>query len=151
VPGLNDPKSTSGKNPVDVVVSSGNPSGMQNPSSYPPTGSFEFATDAIWYGKPYVDLAYVSIDQNCIVLQPDMNRLTYAEKQVINTFSGLGATHVIYEGYIKICSNDGFNTVNGYIDMNGYNAMTPYTQTTKTARYTASFQGRMYGSAELGL
>jgi hypothetical protein len=150
-PGLNnDPKSTSGENPVEVVVSSGDPSGMSS-LSFPPNGSFEFSTNGIWYsilGSPNIDLAFVTLDQSCVVMRPDMNRLTPAEMQIINTFSTRGETHVISDGTIQICSNDGLKTVNGSIDVVGYRAIGG--PTTGSTNYTATIQGQLYSVSDTG-
>lgn len=145
IPGINnDHNSTSGDNPLDVVLSFGDPSGMSSSVAYAPTGSLEFSTHGIWYGilgRPNIDLAFVSINGACVILQPDMKRLSYSERQIINTFSGLGAPHVIYDGYIQLCSNDGFNTINGRIDVNGYKTIGG---TSATAHYIANVQGRLH-------
>lgn len=152
VPGLNnDPNSTSGYNAFDAVLVSGDPSGMSSNILYPPTGSFEFSTHMIWYnlkfpvGSPQIDLAFVQLEQSCATMTPDTNRLTFAEQQIINTFSALGATHVIDSGYIQICSNDGFQTLYGTIDVTGYNAIG-----LAPARYTAFVQGWLYSISDTG-
>ena len=152
VPGLNnDPRSTSGDNPFDAVLISGDPTGFNSPpTSYSPSGSFEFSTHSIWYNlkiggsNPQIDLAFVGVDQNpqnpqerCIFMKPDLNRLTSAEQQIINTFSALGSLHVIYDGIIKICSEDGFQSIYGLIDVMGYDAIGHINQ----ARYKAILQG----------
>jgi len=152
LPGLNnDPYSTSGDNPFDAVLVSGDPSGMSSPpTGYPPTGSFEFSTHMIWYnlkfgGDKQIDLAHVWWDQ-CAFMAPDLNRLTSAEQQIINTFSALGATHVIDSGGIQICSDDGFQTIYGLIDVMGYPAIGHVGQ----VRYTADVWGQLYYVGDTG-
>jgi hypothetical protein len=135
VPGFNnDPNSQNGYNPVDVVVSVGDPTGMRTPPSagYPPTGSFEFSSIGLWFDflqSPHMDLAYMQFNEYpeygglvCLTLWPDSNRVPIGIN-VINTFSALGATHIIKSGALMLCSKDGWNTMTGRIEVEGVNAI----------------------------
>jgi len=156
-PGFNDdPQKANGDNPIEAIIVSGDPSGMNLPPlEYPPNGSFEFSTHMFWYDQKLqlprqpIDLAYVSFDanQNCFILKPDPNRLTIAERQIINTFSVLGETHVINEGDISVCSNDGGQTIIGTINILGYDAIGHLAQ----VKYTAKISGQLKQSGEVDL
>jgi len=119
------PNTPNGVNPYEMAVAVGDPTTYRTWQLYPTAGEFEFATYMQYYqpvlGNPPVptkDLALVGYDTNhCLLVRPATP--TADSGALVNTFVVINVAAKITDGYIQICSNDGFNTVSGKINMVG--------------------------------
>jgi hypothetical protein len=129
---------TNGPNPFEVAIVSG------NPPVTPETGAIQFTTNTLLLGgKAAIDMAYVSVANNCAVVRPDPN-LSAVGLNVFNALSGLTADmYQIFSGTIQICSNDNFQTITGSINVLGTGAIFH-----SNTPYQARLSGRFAGSQQ---
>jgi hypothetical protein len=108
---------TNGPNPIEVAIVSG------NPPVTPETGAIQFTTNTLLLGgRAAIDMAYVTVANNCAVVRPDPN-LSAVGLNVFNALSGVTDVYQIFSGTIQICSNDNFQTITGSINVLGTGAI----------------------------
>lgn len=139
-----------GVNPIDLALVSGNPAASPSP------GSIQYFTNYYLYrlvggiGTSQLDLAYVSMNRNCILIQPHTNFLMGLNKQNPSIFTArLGVSAQLYytlSGSMQVCSSDGWKTVTGNIDYLGSSFFSsPY----PSMPYKSSFTGKYIGSGNI--
>jgi hypothetical protein len=128
-------------NPIELAFISGNPGGA------PESGAIWFMTNNHFLSSENsIDLADISVVPNadntgqCIVVKPDPD-VSATGPNVFNAYSGLTASvYQIFDGSMYICSVDGWNTINGEIDVFGTGAIFH-----SNTEYYASISGRYIG------
>lgn len=131
---------SNGVNVIDMAIYSGSP--LLSPES----GAIAFMSNNGFIGDSLVDLVYITFNQNqgCYIMQPDPNMdVNTFTPNVFNTYSGLLANaYQIYNGYATFCSQDGFKTVTGEINVQGSGAQF----TRLPSDYKATFTGIFIGN-----
>jgi hypothetical protein len=129
--------STNGANPFEVLIVSG------DPGANPESGAIWFSTNsALLGGQAQVDMAYVDFDpnQSLLYVRPDPS-LSAVGINVFNAYSGVTAdVYQIFDGAIYLWSQDGFTTIEGWIDILGTGAIF-HSNTSYRAYFSGSFAG----------
>jgi hypothetical protein len=133
---------TNGVNPVDVAL------GLGNPAASPSPGAILYYTNAYLAGSnSALDLAYVSVSGNCLTVQPDPQLLMGLQKQNPSMFtvssSVTAQLYFVLQGTMKLCSNDGWQTLQGTVN---YLGSSFYSSPYPSMPYQATISGRFVGS-----